>query len=149
MMNLLSMHVLRDPVVTLEEVRLTRVSLASLDLDVAIRVENPNPLGITLKELSFTVLCSSDHRDQVIATGNTGRVKIPSGKSTGLVVPITSRNAALLGALATFISRGGISVTIQGTAIIDGIFFGWSIPFSKTLPLTIAQIADSLAGKKP
>jgi LEA14-like dessication related protein len=148
-MNLLIMHVLRDPVVTLEEVRLTGVSLATLDLDVAIRVVNPNPLGITLRELPFTVLCSSDHRDQVIANGNTGRVKIPSGKTTVLDIPITSQNAALISALATFITRGSIPVTIQGTATIDCILFGWSIPFSKTLPLTVAQVADSLAGKKP
>ena len=143
------MQILRDPVITLEEVRVRALSLSTLDLDVSIRVVNPNPLGITLRELPFTVLCSSDQRDRVIATGNTGRVKIPSGKSTVLDIPITSRNVALISALATFIMRGSIPVTIQGTAIIDCILFGWSVPFSKTLPVTIAQVADSLAGKKP
>jgi LEA14-like dessication related protein len=147
-MHLLIMHVLRDPVVTLEEVRLTGVSLASLDLDVAIRVVNPNPLGITLRELPFTVMCSSGRTARQLASGTTGRVKIAGNGSTVLRIPVTSQNAALISALATFISRGGISVKIQGTAIIDVILFGWSIPFSKTLPLTIAQVADSLSSKK-
>ena len=72
------MPLLHDPVITLEEVRLRAISLSSLDLVVLIRVENQNPLGITLRELPFTVLCSSGKSDQQIAAGNTGRVKIPA-----------------------------------------------------------------------
>jgi LEA14-like dessication related protein len=66
------MPVFCDPVVTLEDVRLRHFSLSSLYLVVIIRVENPNPLGITLRELPFTVLCSSGHTYQQLACGNTG-----------------------------------------------------------------------------
>ena len=142
------MPVFCDPVVTLEGVRLLKVSLSSLDLEVAIRVENPNPLGITLRELPFTILCSSGHTDQQLASGNIGRVKIARNGSTVLRIPVTSQNAALIRALATFVTKGGVQVTIRGTATIDAVLFGWSIPFSKTLPVTLAEVADSLAGKK-
>jgi LEA14-like dessication related protein len=142
------MPVFCEPVVTLEDVRLLKVSLSSLDLKVAIRVENPNPLGITLRELPFTVLCSSGQTDQQLASGNTGRVKIARNGSTVLRIPVTSQNAALIRALATFVTKGGVRVTIRGTATIDAVLFGWSIPFSKTLPVTLTEVADSLAGKK-
>ena len=141
------MPLLHKPVVTLEDARIRNISLSSLDLEVMIRVENPNPIGITLRELPFTVICSSGNRGQEIAAGNTGRVKIPAQGSTLLCIPTTSRNAALAGALATFVTRGSVQVTIQGTAIIDALLFGWSIPFTKTLPVTIAQVADAVAGK--
>lgn len=141
------MPVLHDPVVTLEDVRVRKISLTSLDLDVMIRVENPNPVGITLRQLPFTVMCSSGNRDQEIAAGNTGRVKISAQGSTVLRIPTTSQNAALIGALATFVTKGGVQVTIQGKAIIDCLLFGWSIPFTKTLPVTMAQVADAVAGK--
>ena len=141
------MPLLHDPVVTLEDVRVRKISLSSLDLEVTICVENPNLIGITLRQLPFTVMCSSGNRDQEIAAGNTGRIKIPARGNTLLRIPITSRNAALIGALATFVTRGGMKVTIQGTAIIDCLLFGWSIPFSKTLPVTMAQVADAVAGK--
>jgi len=141
------MPILHDPVVTLEDVRVRKLSLSSLDLEVMIHVENPNLIGITLRQLPFTVMCSSGNRDQEIAAGNTGRIKIPARGNTLLRIPITSRNAALIGALATFVTRGGMKVTIQGTAIIDCLLFGWSIPFSKTLPVTMAQVADAVAGK--
>jgi LEA14-like dessication related protein len=142
------MPVFCDPVVTLEGVRLRQFTLSSLDLEVIIRIENPNPLGITLRELPFAVLCSSGHTDQQLAAGNTGRVKIARSGSTVLRIPVTSQNAALIKVLATFVTKGGVQVTIRGMAIVDAVLFGWSVPFEKTIPVTMEQVAGSLAGEK-
>jgi LEA14-like dessication related protein len=142
------MPMLCDPDVILEDVRLRTFTFSSLDLEVIIRVENPNPLGITLRELPFLILCSSGHTDQQLASGNTGKVKIAGKSSTVLRIPVTSQNAALINAFATFVTKGGVQVTIRGTATIDAVLFGWSVPFEKTLPLTMAQVADTLAGTK-
>ncbi|MDP2796967.1 MAG: LEA type 2 family protein [Methanoregula sp.] len=141
------MPVLHEPVIYLKEVKLRALSLSSLELEVMIRVENPNILGITLRQLPFTVLCSAGDHNKEIATGNTGRVKIPARGSNVLHIPVTSQNAALIGALATFVTRGDIQVTIRGTAIVDCLLFNWSIPFSKNLPVTMAHIAGAVAGK--
>jgi len=141
------MPVLHEPVVTLEDVRVSSFTLSSLELEAMIRMENPNPLGITLRQLPFIVMCSAGNRNQEIAAGNTGRIRIPAHGSTVLRIPITSQNAALIRALATFVTRGSMQVTIQGTAIIDCLLFGWSIPFSKTLPVTMAEVVDAVAGK--
>jgi len=143
------MPYLKDPVVTLDDVRVRAISLSSLNLEVTIRVENPNSLGITLRQLPFTVMCSSGNREQEIACGNTGRVKIAARGSTVLRIPTTSQNTAIIGALATFFTRGGVQVTIQGTATIDAVLFGWSIPFKKTLPVMMEQVAEAVAGQKP
>jgi hypothetical protein len=62
-------------------------------------------------------------------------------------IPVSSQNAALIGALAAFVTRGSVQVTIKGTAIIDCLLFGWSVPFSKTVPVTMVQVADSLSGQ--
>jgi LEA14-like dessication related protein len=139
------MPVLSDPVVTLEDVRLKAVSLSSLDLEVAIRVGNKNPVGVTLKEIPFSVLCSSEKGEQELARGNTGRVQIAANGDTLLHVPVRSKNTALIGALATFFTKGGVQVTIKGTATIDAVLFHWSIPFEKTVPVTMEQVAGSLA----
>jgi LEA14-like dessication related protein len=142
------MPVFCDPVVTLEDVRLRHFTVSSLDLEVIIHVENPNPVGITLRELPFTIQCSSGQTTQQLACGNTGRVKIARNGTTVLRIPVTSQNAALINAFGTFVIRGGVQVTILGMAIIDCILFGWSIPFSKTLPVTMTQVAESLTGQK-
>ena len=142
------MPVLQEPVVALEDVKLRSLSLSSLELDVAIRVQNNNPVGVTLRELPFTVLCQAGDRNTQIAMGNTGRVKIAARGSTLLNIPVTSENAILIGALAAFMTHGSVQVTIKGTAIIDCLLFGWTVPFSKTLPVTMEQIAGAVAGQK-
>ncbi len=141
------MPVLSDPVITLEEVRLRKVTLSSIDLEVMIQVENRNPLGITLRELPFSVLCSFATTTQPLASGNTGRAKIAAHGSTLLRVPVRSENAALIGALAAFVMKGAVLVTIRGTAVVDAVLFGWSVPFEKIVPVTMEQVADSLAKK--
>jgi LEA14-like dessication related protein len=140
------MPLLADPVVMLDEVRLKRISLSSLDLVVTIRVDNPNPLGITLHELPFTVRCSTGKGDTELATGNTGRAAIAARGSTRLSIPVTSRNAALVAALATFVMKGGVQVTVRGTAVIDALLFSWKVPFEKTMPVTMEQVAGNLTG---
>ena len=141
------MPVLHEPIVNLEAIKLRAVSLSSLEFDVAIQVQNANPLDVTLRELTFTVLCRAVDQGQQVATGTTGRMN-PARGSTLLHIPVKSQNAALIGAIATLVIHGGVQVTIQGTAIIDCLLFGWSIPFSKSMPVTMEQIADSLAGQK-
>ena len=142
------MPILHEPVISLERVKIRSVSLSSLDLDVTIRVQNPNPVGVNLKEIPFLVLIRQGDCLQEIANGNTGNVLIPARDSTILIVPVTSRNSAILRALAAFVARGGIEVTIKGTAVVDAVITGWSVPFEKTVTVTAAEVADAVAGRK-
>jgi hypothetical protein len=74
-------------------------------------------------------------------------VKIARSDSTVLQIPVTSQNAALINAFASLLTMGKVKVTIHGTATIDGILFGWSVPFKKTLPVTMENVTESLTGK--
>ncbi|HII97892.1 MAG TPA: LEA type 2 family protein [Methanoregula sp.] len=141
------MPLLHEPDVSLEDVRLRSLSISSLELDVAIRVKNRNPLGVIVQEVPFKVLCQDGSTSRQIAAGNTGRVTISANDGTLITVPVRSENAALIGALAAFVMKGAVLVTIRGTAVIDAVLFGWSVPFEKTVPVTMEQVADSLAKK--
>jgi len=142
------MPILHEPEVSLEDVQLRSLSVSSIELDVAIRVQNKNPFGVTLKELPFRVLCRDCETTRQIATGNTGRVTIPANDSTLLQVPVKSDNAILLAAIAALASQGSVRVTIKGTAVIDCILFHWSIPFTKDLPVTMDHLVDAVAERK-
>ncbi|ABS54574.1 Water Stress and Hypersensitive response [Methanoregula boonei 6A8] len=141
------MPVLSDPVVTLEGVSLRNVSLSSIGLEVAIRVENPNPLGADLQECLFTVIYPNGGADNRIATGNTGGAKIPARGSAVLRVPVSSDNAALIGALAAFVTHGGIELTIKGTAVLKFLMITKPVPFSRTMSVSIGEIADIVTGQ--
>ena len=63
--------------------------------------------------------------------------------STVLHIPVTSRNAALIRTIVTFITKGRVQVTIKGAATIGAVLFCRSFPFGKTLPVTMEQVAGS------
>jgi LEA14-like dessication related protein len=142
------MPILHEPAIRLEGVKFCSLSLSSLCLDVAIRVQNQNPIGITLREIPFIVLFNAGDHQQEIANGNTGNIRIPARDSITVRVPVTSHNKALIRALAAFVAKGGIEITIKGVAIIDCLVTGWSVPFEKTVTLTATGLACALAGRK-
>ena len=134
------MPVLHEPVVSLEDLRIKAHSVSSVDLEVMIRVQNINPIGVTLRELPFVVLCRGGVTARQIATGNTGKAVIPAQDCALLNIPIRSEKTELIGAFADFVTCGSVEVTIQGLAVIDCTLFGWSVPFTKTMPVTMEQI---------
>lgn len=142
------MSVLSDPVVTLEGVRLENISLSSVVLAVTIRVENKNPVGATLESCPFSVSFVLGGKNEVIATGETGSAKIPGNSVTVVPARVTSKNAALLGAVAQLVLGGKIDVTIDGTAKIKFLMIPKVIPFSRTVPVTTGDIAGMVTGQK-
>jgi Conserved secreted protein len=142
------MSVLSDPVVTFEGVRLEKISLSAVDLAVTIRVENKNPVGATLESCPFSVSCEQGGKNEVIATGETGSAKIPGNSVTDIPARVTSKNAALLGALAGLILGGKIEVTITGKARIKFLMIPKEVPFSRTVPVTRGEIVDMVTGQE-
>ena len=142
------MPILHDPVVTLEGVALKNLSFSTLDLDVSIRVENLNPAGATLESCPFTVSYRNAGTPQVIATGDTGSAEIPASAATVLPVPVTSHNTALLGALAAFVAGGKLELTIEGTAKLKFLMIPKQVPFTRTVPVTVGEIAGIVTGQK-
>ena len=141
------MPILKEPSIALEGVKIRGVTLSSLELDVAIRVENPNIVGVTLREIAFVVLVQACDCRREIANGRTGNARIRARDTTILTIPVTSRNSELIKALATFVTRCGIEVTIKGDAVVEAVITGWSVPFENSVTITMEQVADALNGK--
>jgi LEA14-like dessication related protein len=144
---LLIMPILQEPSITLDGAKIRSVSLSTLSLDVAIRVQNPNPLGLTVREIPFVILNGDGKDRQEIAKGNTGTISIPARGGTLIPVPVVSHNKALIRALVALVTGGDVPVTIRGTAVIDCVVTHWSVPFEKTVTVTIKQVAKTIAGR--
>jgi LEA14-like dessication related protein len=142
------MSILSDPVVTLEGVVVESVSLSTIGLAVTIRVENNNPVGATIESCPFTLSYRNGGTPQVIASGDTGSAKIAADSATVLPVRVSSNNTALPGALAAFVTRGKLDLTINGTAKIKFLMIPKEIPFSRTVPVTVGQIAGMVTSQK-
>jgi len=141
------MPILKEPVISLEGVKIRGVTLSTLEFDVAIRVQNPNIVGVTLREFPFLVLVRTGDGKREIANGNTGNVQVRSRDTTVLTVPMTSRNTELIKALAAFVAKGGIEVTIRGNAMVEAVISGWSVPIENSVMVTLDQVAEALNGR--
>lgn len=137
---------IKEPVVTLERVKIHAIHLTSLDLDVTLKLLNPNPIDAVLRELPFTIFFQDGDREKEIATGNTGKMELPADNSIEISVPVTSNDLALIEALAEIVERGGIRLAIKGNAVIDHVL-GWTLPITETIDITERQVLDALEGK--
>ncbi len=139
------MALLNSPVITLEAVKIRSLTLSTLELELNLRIDNPNLFGVTLRELPFTVLWRSKGNEQVIATGKVDGVKIQGRSSATLSLPVTADNAGTIRAVTSLLAQGGIDVEVRGTAVIDCIVACPAIPFTRSLRLTTGQIAGAIS----
>ena len=140
------MAVLNEPTITLEGVNIRALHLKSIDMDITLRIENPNPFGATVRELPFTVFFRDGDLEKEIASGETVTVNIPASDGVTITVPVTSHDLALAEGLTTLIKKGFIRLEIRGTAVIDHVV-GWSLPFTKTVDLTEREIGKAVMAK--
>ena len=140
------MSVLNEPSVILEGVKIRAIHLTSIDFDVTIRIDNPNPFGATVRELPFAVFFRDGDQEKEIARGEAVTLNIPAGGTITITVPVASHDLVLVEGIASFLERGNIQLRIEGKAAIDHII-GWSLPFSKTIDITEHEIADAVLDK--
>jgi len=138
-----------EPKITLEGVKIRALHLTSVDFEVRLKVQNPNSISVTLRELPFTIFFRTRNRQEEIALGNAGKLEIAANGSTDITVPVTTHNLVLIKALATLIEKGGIQLEIKGNAVIDHIMAGWTLPFTKTFEISKHEIVEAIGGKIP
>jgi LEA14-like dessication related protein len=126
---------LKVPEVTVTGVSPRSVSLTELALDVTLHVDNPNPVGMNLKTLSFDVSFQQGDDWVHLAHGEQDGIALQPGPND-FIIPVTVQNSALLGSLRGIIQAGEITLKIEGTARPDFRLFAPEVPFSRTMTLS-------------
>jgi len=140
------MQALNEPIVSIKGVKIRALHLSSVDFDVVLRIENPNPVGATVRELPFTVFFRSGSHEKEIASGETIEMDIPANNSVEITVPLTSHDLALFEGMLSLIKKGNIQLEVQGTAVIEHII-GWSLPVMEEIEITEHEIAEAVLAK--
>ena len=140
------MQTLNEPIISIKGVKIRALYLSSIDFDVILKIENPNPFGATVRELPFTVFFRSGTQEKEIASGQTITMDIPASDSIEITVPLTSHDLALFEGIVSLIKKGNIQLEIKGTAMIDHII-GWSLPVIEEIEITEHEIAEAVLRK--
>ena len=132
---------LKNPQVSVSTVSLTSLSLSDLTLNVTVLIDNPNPIGITLKKIAFDVWFHNGRDWNFITHGEQGSMEATPGK-TEVTIPVSVQYSDLIKAGGSILSRGELPLRVNGTAAPD--FFGIApvLPFSynTTIPLALPGI---------
>jgi len=127
---------LKEPDISVKGVSPRSAGLNELVLDVTLDVQNQNAMGITLKTLSFDVFYQKGDEWIFLSHGEQNGIAIKPGNNE-VTVPVTVQNSALLGSLFDLVTRGSITLKIEGTAAPDFRLFAPNVPFSRTVTVSL------------
>lgn len=126
---------LKNPVISVEKVSLSSLSLQDLGLDVTLSITNPNAFGITLKSLSFDIYYQQEGVWTFLSHGDQTSIPISPGENH-VTIPVTVNNAELLRSLLGLLMKGEMPIQIKGTASPDLFGLAPKIPFTHSTTIT-------------
>ncbi|MGM0595018.1 MAG: LEA type 2 family protein [Pseudomonadota bacterium] len=126
-------EVVKEPEVTVRAMRVAAVSLSDMQLDFTLGVDNPNPVGLSLKGLSYRL--SVDDQSLLAGESKT-QMKVAANGSSDVSLPLTLNYRELSGGLKEVMQRETIPYSLQGK-LDFGLF---RLPYSKSGTLTLPSL---------
>jgi LEA14-like dessication related protein len=115
------------PKISLNDIRVNKLSFSGIDLGVVINIDNPNLLGFTLQEFDYNLTLAG----KKVADGkNTNAITIPKKGIGTLDVPITLSFGSLGSVITKAIRQGEIDYVLEGNAALKTDFGQGKLPFS-------------------
>lgn len=114
-----------DPIkVKVPDVSVKKMALTQADLNVTLRVTNPNKISATVSKLTYDIIIN----DKSVANGTHVKdVKIPANGTVETVIPIVVSNADLVKFLATTVFTKGSKYRAKGDVSVGPL----SVPFDE------------------
>src|SRR5947207_11501436 len=120
---------LRDPIVTLQDVKVTGVGLNGGSLDVVLNVQNPNEFRLDATQLRYTVLVDT----VPFANGITSqRFTVDGKRMTPVHIPINFTYAGVGQAGRQLMNMGSVNYTVRGDVTVGSPIGNFTVPFTQT-----------------
>jgi LEA14-like dessication related protein len=120
-----------EPNVTVRDITLDSVSLRSLELGTELQFENPNPVGITLTNVTFDVYYETGTGREYLGHGGRENLTLPKNEKVIYRIPVEIDNFQALKALAVLVREGSLPIVVNGTAAVDLKVTTVKVPFEK------------------
>ncbi|SCZ64095.1 LEA type 2 family protein [Thiohalomonas denitrificans] len=125
----------KQPQVDLRDVQVVAMSLADAQLAFDFDVRNPNPIGISMRDLSYRL----ELADKIFTSGSLGeRLRIGANQQSRLTLPLTLRYSDVLDSLAELGRSDALEYRISGKADF-GLF---AIPYSQSGSVPLPRLPD-------
>ncbi len=122
---------LREPTVTMTSITLEGISLSTISVITTIRVDNPNPVGITLANLDFDLFYETGDGERYLGHGRRENLVIPANSTSTFDIPVGIDTARAIEAAGALLREGSLTMIARGTAAVDLKVTTVKIPFEK------------------
>lgn len=116
---------IKDPVLSVNSLNVTQVSLQDISMNLVLNVDNPNPVPLNLTQVAYTLIFSNEKVTEGIFENG---VNIPASGSSNIVVPLKFQYNTI-GNLLNGVLNNKLTKDYELSGSVKmGIF---NIPFSK------------------
>jgi LEA14-like dessication related protein len=116
---------LKDPSVSVKSLNVSKFSLQAVSLDLELTVDNPNPIPLSLSQITYALNFSGES----VTSGTFEKgIDIPANGSNTVLVPLNFKYQSLGNLLVSALNKSLSKDYDLNGAVKLGIF---SIPFSK------------------
>jgi len=109
---------IKEPVVTVQDIRLEDVSLRTMTFNTTIIIFNPNGFGVDLNRVAFDVYYD-DSGDHYLGHGERTNITVKENGNTTVTVPVIIGNAPAVQAFGSLMQHGSLEIKVNGSAFID------------------------------
>lgn len=110
------------PKVKLEDVKVNKMAITGVELDIILEVMNPNNIDFDVKNLTYTL----DVNDKLVTSGKfKEKVLVKAKDKTLVAVPLILKYSDILSSALLFLKQEGIPYRVRGSAEIGP----FTIPF--------------------
>ncbi len=125
----------KEPSVTVQDLQLRSVSLADMELDFILGIDNPNPMGIAMSGLSYRL----ELQERPLFEGKTQeRVKVAANGSSRVTLPFKLSYEDLAGGFDAIMNNKSLPYSLSGNVDL-GLF---SLPYSRKGELKLPKLPE-------
>lgn len=109
---------IKEPVVTVDTITLSDVSLRTMTVNTTVNIFNPNPIGAKLNKVAFDVYYIDDTRNY-LGHGEQSNIDVKENGNTTVTIPVIIGTDEAIDAAGSLVRKGSIIVNVNGSALID------------------------------
>lgn len=109
---------LKEPVVTVQDIALSDISLRTMTVNTTVVIDNPNPVGARLSRVAFDVYYLNP-AENYLGHGERTGIDVKESGNTTVTIPVTIGTLPAIQAVGALVRDGAITIRVNGSAIID------------------------------
>jgi LEA14-like dessication related protein len=127
--SVLGKQAFKEPVVTLQDVRIAGLGVSGGNLDVMLNVYNPNGYRLDATRLNYRLLVDSTQ----VATGVVdSRFTVQDNDSTTVRIPVSFSFSGVGAAGRSIWNTGAVNYRVTGDITVGTVVGNFTVPFSQT-----------------